>query len=319
MTAVASNLASDLQETPLLLARRYHTGENLWVKLEGEHPSRSIKHRAALFMLDAARMEDGSENPTIVESTSGNLGYALGLLAPRFGYDVLCIVDALMPREKLRLLEGVTRIQMVNARSPNDPRAMRIAKARELGCLPGYRWINQYGSEANYRAHLESTGPELSLQAQEMVRWVVCAVGSGGTACGLAAFFAGRGTRTSVVCVEPFGSTIYGKRAAPYLSVGAGLHEPSQLMRRWDQSVAAHAQVPDGVAISEVKRFRNSEGIDLGITSGACLAVAHQLANAFPEEGVVAISADYGGPYHEIVDAGAILERIPLTITSLKP
>ncbi|EDY21016.1 Pyridoxal-5'-phosphate-dependent protein beta subunit [Chthoniobacter flavus Ellin428] len=307
-----------IAETPLHAAENYHPPGNLFVKLEGEQPTGSIKHRAAVFMLEATRRELQDAKLELIESTSGNLGVALGSLAPHYGYELLCIVDQLIPSSKLDRLQRVAKIQSVPATGHSDARAARIALAEELSHRPGYFWVNQYASESNRRAHLESTGPELSRQVGASLRWLVCSIGSGGTACGLAAWFARQNPAVSVVAVEPWGSTIFGTHAAPYLSVGAGLHEPSAIVKRWGSPLAAHAQVPDSAAISEVKRFQELEGIALGITSGACLAIARQLAASHPGDMVVALSADYGTAYRDIIDAGQIIDRYPFPINSLK-
>ena len=312
-----ATLLSSISETPIHNAIHYHLPGNLYVKLEGEQPTDSIKHRAAVFMLEAARRQFVANKPVIVESTSGNLGFSLGKLAPNYGFSVICIVDDTLPTEKIERLSCLCEVIKVSADIRHDARSTRIARAAELGAKPGFIWINQYANKANYSAHYESTGPEIWKQMNQKLNWLVCSIGSGGTACGLGAFFKEVSPNVSVVAVEPYGSTIFGTHAGPFLSVGAGLNGPSKIVKMWGQSLAGHAQVPDDIAISECLLYNSTEGVLLGVTSGACLAVARQIANDHPDHTVLAIAADFGMQYREFFKNAGVIERLPLSITKL--
>ena len=288
-----------LTDTPLVCVDRYCPSGNMYVKCEGENRLGSIKARCAFYMLhDAVKKNSVKEHPiNIVESSSGNLAIALHKLSGHFGVTFLCLSDETTPESKQRELrdEGVN-VRFVEKDYYPDFRSARIAAASRLGERPDCFWINQYANPANFRAHYETTGPEIWEQTKGTVQWIVISVGSAGTICGIGTFLKQVNPAVTVVGVEPLGSTSFGGRSHPYVAAGAGMLEPSELLCRYGGCIDYFAQVPDALAARECKRFEELEGFNVGLTTGHNLAVASLLCKRTSSP-VVVVSADSGKHY----------------------
>lgn len=300
----AGFLAYDLAPTPIHRAEVFCQTRNLYVKLEGRARHGSIKERAAYYMIrDLLLRGVLTSGVALVESSSGNLGLSLGLFCRQLGVHFLCLVDPTVPAEKLSELTGhgieTTSVELAGHASYRDA---RIEVASRLDREHGWVWTRQYENPANAQAHLETTGPEIWSQMDGHVDYVVCSVGSGGTVCGIGQFFRHLHPSTVIVGVEPLGSTIFGGSSGSYLSVGAGLSHPPGLVRQFGSVIDCFAQVADADALRACLRFQTAEGILLGVTSGATLAVAHQLAVRHPDRTVLAISPDDGSHYLSILE-----------------
>jgi cysteine synthase len=285
--------------TRLISAERFAKKGNLLAKLEGDNACGSIKDRTAYYifedLLRSGRLVPGSR---IVESTSGNFGVSLRLFAREYNIEVLCIVDPTMGHAKLaRLLSAGAVVESVSSPDGNN-RIARVHRARELDGNAGFVWCNQYGNSANVAAHEMTTGREIWDQTDGTVSVVVCAVGTGGTICGVGRALKARAASIEVVGVEPVGSTIFGGVFEPYLNVGAGLPSPSQILWRFGDVIDKYAKVPDALSIATALRFADAEGIGVGVTSGMVLAVAERIAEMRPSDIVVAIAPD-GATYYQ--------------------
>jgi cysteine synthase len=130
----------------------------------------------------------------------------------------------------------------------------------------------------------------------------VCSVGTGGTICGTGKFLKERDPSVRLIAVEPFGSTIFGGKLKKYLSAGAGMRHPSGIFKSHGEVVDYFCKVDDRDAIHECKAILDSENINVGITTGAVLVAARQLANRYPQKNIVAISPDGGEMYSDLID-----------------
>jgi cysteine synthase len=275
------------------------------VKLENSNMTGSIKDRTAYFLLWGL-MRSGRLRPgeTVVESTSGNLGTSLARFGRILGFEVLCVVDDGVPAAKIdNLRQAGARVEVVSQGDFPDARSARIARVGVLGQLPGHVWPNQYDNPMGVLAHSATTAPEIWRELKRAPDVVVAPVGTGGTVCGVGRYAQVRHSGTRIIAVEPLGSTIFGGEAKPYLGVGAGLREPSSLLRRFGCVIDSFAKIPDSAAIASAVHWGEC-GLKLGITAGGAVSVAAQLVSQSPDWTVVAVAPDDSGSYAEHLSGG---------------
>lgn len=291
--------AHGLGNTPMYRPRVYCRSGNLYLKLENANPVGSIKDRTAYYMikelLDTGRLKPGIK---LVESSSGNLGLALGHFTSELGIPFMCLVDPTIPPDKLSELKGAgVQIHVVSLGSSPDYRTARIQMAHDLDQQSDWIWTNQYDNPANFRAHYETTGPEIWSQTKGCVNYVVCSVGTGGTICGIGHSLKQRNPSVRVVAVEPEGSTIFGGTPGKYLSVGAGMRHPSGIFEEYGQVVDYYCKISDRNALQECVNILHIENLSVGVTAGSVLVVASWLATHHPNEIIVAVVPDGGEEY----------------------
>src|SRR5438067_6391672 len=191
-------ILSLIGDTPLLEITRMDTGPcQLFLKLENQNPTGSIKDRIALSMIEAAE-RDGSLAPggTIIEATAGNTGLGLALIASAKGYRCLLVIPDKMSQEKIahvRALGAEVRMTRSDV-TRGHPEYYQDMAARLAQEIPGGFYVNQFGNPANPLAHERTTGPEIWEQMRHDVDAIVIGVGSGVTLTGLGRFF---------ICVKP--------------------------------------------------------------------------------------------------------------------
>ncbi|MGB7759208.1 MAG: pyridoxal-phosphate dependent enzyme, partial [Bryobacteraceae bacterium] len=195
-------------------------------------------------------------------------------------------------------------IESVSSPDGNN-RIARVHRARELDGNAGFVWCNQYGNPANVAAHEVTTGQEIWDQTDGKVSVVVCAVGTGGTICGVGRALKARAPGIEIIGVEPVGSTIFGGVFKPYLNVGAGLPAPSQILWQFGDVIDKYVKVPDAMSIATARRFNDSEKVGVGVTSGMVLAVAENIAELRPDDTIVAIAPDDATYYQDELEIRA--------------
>lgn len=289
--------------TPLMEAKAVEEKQQLkarlLLKLEYLNPAGSVKDRAAKFMLEDAEVA-GKIKPgaTIIEATSGNTGIGLAIMAAAKGYHLILTMPETMSVERRNILKayGAEIVLTEGAKGM----AGAVAKAEELaGKIPGSFIAAQFDNPSNAKAHWETTGPEIWQDTDGNVDILVSTVGSGGTITGTGEYLKSVKPEIRVVAVEPAASPVLsGGQAGPHKiqGIGAGF-VPTVLNRQvYDQVM----RVEDGAAFAAAKLLAKTEGILVGISSGAALSAAMELA-AMPEnEGktVVAILPDSGDRYY---------------------
>src|SRR5438270_602118 len=208
-------ILSLIGDTPLVEVTRIDTGPcHLFLKLENQNPTGSIKDRVALAMVEAAE-RDGQLGPggTIIEATAGNTGLGLALVAAAKGYRIILIIPDKMSQEKIahvRALGAEVRLTRSDV-TRGHPEYYQDVAARLASEIPGGFYVNQFGNPANPLAHERSTGPEIWEQMRHDVDTIVVGVGSGGTLTGLGRFFNRVKPRRGVemVLADPTGSVLY--------------------------------------------------------------------------------------------------------------
>src|SRR6266404_5088065 len=208
-------ILSLIGETPLVEITQFDTGPcQLFLKLENQNPTGSIKDRIALSMIEAAE-EEGKLEPggTVIEATAGNTGLGLGLVAAAKGYRVVLVIPDKMSQEKIshvRALGAEVRLTRSDV-TRGHPEYYQDVAARLAEEIPGAFYVNQFGNPANPLAHERTTGPEIWEQMRHDVNAIICGVGSGGTLTGLGRFFNRVKPRRGIemVLADPTGSVLY--------------------------------------------------------------------------------------------------------------
>lgn len=289
--------------TPLHRASKFCPHGQLYLKLEQYNTTGSIKARTAYFIVaNLIQQQIIKPGMSIVESTSGNFGVSLALFCKGIGVNVVCLIDSTIPFQKVQLLRDAgANVRFVELGEYADYRSARMVEASRLGLQPGWVWPNQYANEAGMIAHELTTGPEIWEALKGNVDHVIASVGTGGTLCGIARALKRRHPNINVVAVEPLGSTIFGGQPTTYLSAGSGLPEPSPLLQKHGHYINRFAKISDALAIRTCHAIAHLEKIHVGITAGASVAVANQIATANPTNIVVAIIPDGSENYNDIL------------------
>ena len=206
------DVLSLIGHTPLVAISSFDSGPcQLFLKLENQNPSGSIKDRVGLYMIEAAE-RDGRIKPgaTLVEATAGNTGLGLALVAARKGYRLLLVIPDKMSQEKIFHLKAMGA-EVVMTRSDvvkGHPEYYQDKAARIAQETPGAFYINQFTNPANPQAHEETTAPEIWEQMHHQLDAIVCGVGTGGTLTGLSRFFARTAPAVQMLLADPQGSML---------------------------------------------------------------------------------------------------------------
>lgn len=295
----AESIEDLIGKTPLLKIKKMNTGKaNVFAKLESFNPMSSIKDRAALYMLDAAEKEGKLKPETvIIEPTSGNTGIGLAYLAAVRGYRLILTMPDTMSLERRNLLRalGAELILTEGAKGM----AGAIAKAEELAAsLPSAFIPQQFENPANPLAHEKTTAVEIWGDLDGKVDIFVSAVGTGGTLTGCARELKRRNPAVKIVAVEPDSSAVLsGEPAGTHKiqGIGAGFVPKILDMSLIDEII----RVKDADAGDFARRCPKTEGVMIGISSGAALWAANDLSNRAGNEGlnIVVILPDSGERY----------------------
>lgn len=288
--------------TPLLELTNYEKANELnakiYAKLEYFNPAGSVKDRIAKAMLDDAE-EKGLLKPgaVIIEPTSGNTGIGLASVAASRGYKVILTMPETMSVERRNLLKayGAELVLTEGAKGM----AGAIAKAKELAEQTPNSYIpSQFTNPANPAVHLKTTGPEIWADTDGKVDIFVAGVGTGGTLSGVGAYLKSQNPNVKVVAVEPATSPVLsGGKAGPHKiqGIGAGFVPDTLNTDIYDEILP----VQNEDAFATGRALACSEGVLVGISSGAAVFAAAQLAKRPENAGkvIVALLPDTGERY----------------------
>lgn len=303
MTRIYQSAEEITGNTPLLragkLERRYSLNARLLLKLEYLNPTGSVKDRAALYMIrDAEQAGLLQPGGVIVEPTSGNTGIGLASLAASRGYRLILTMPETMSVERRNILKayGAEIVLTEGSRGMSGAieKAEEIVKSTPGAFLPG-----QFDNPSNARAHYETTGPEIWRDTQGQVDIFVAGVGTGGTLTGTGRYLKEQNPRIRVVAVEPSASPVLSEgKGGPHKiqGIGAGF-VPSVL----DQAVYDEVfPVDNEVCFTMAKELAHLEGILTGISSGAALYAAVEIAKRSENEGktLAVLLPDSGDRYY---------------------
>ena len=288
--------------TPLLelthIEKKFGLNARILAKLEYFNPGGSVKDRVALAMIDDAEAK-GTLKPdsVIIEPTSGNTGIGLASVAAARGYRIIIVMPETMSVERRQLMKayGAELVLTEGAKGMKGA----IAKAEELAKeIPGSFVPGQFVNPANPKAHFETTGPEIWADTDGQVDYFVAGVGTGGTVTGVGRYLKSQNAAVKVVAVEPKSSAV--------LSTGvAGAHKIQGIGAGFVPEVLDTAVYDEIIAVADEDAFRlgrelgRSEGVLVGISSGAALWAAIELAKRPENAGktIVALLPDTGDRY----------------------
>lgn len=267
-------------------------------KLEYLNPAGSIKDRAALKMIQDAE-EKGLLKPgaTIIEPTSGNTGIGIASVAASKGYNAVLTLPDTMSVERRNLLKAYGA-QIVLTEGAKGMKGA-IAKAEELrDNTPGAVILGQFDNDANALSHYETTGPEIWRDTDGKVDILVASVGTGGTITGTGRYLKEQNPNIQIVAVEPASSAVLsGEQPGPHKIQGIGAGFIPKVL---DTSIYNDIiKIENDDAFVAGKEFARTEGILVGISSGAALHAAHLLAEREENKGknIVVILPDSGDRY----------------------
>ena len=303
MAEIKESALELIGETPLLKLNRYSekTGVKdvtLLGKLEYLNPAGSVKDRIALAMIEEAE-QSGKLKPgaTIIEPTSGNTGIGLAAVAAAKGYKAVLTLPETMSIERRKLLKAYGA-ELVLTEGIKGMKGA-IAKAEELHKkIEGSIILGQFVNPANPAVHKKTTGPEIWNQTDGKVDIFIAGVGTGGTVTGVGEYLKEQNPDVKVVAVEPASSPVLSKGipgAHKIQGIGAGFVPEVLNTKVYDEVIA----IENEDAFEEGKLFAQSEGVLVGISSGAALKAAKILAERPENKGknIVVLLPDSGDRY----------------------
>ena len=298
MSQIYTSAEELIGRTPLLQLKTTGLEARILVKLECFNPGGSAKDRAAVAMLnDAENRGILKPGAVIIEPTSGNTGIGLALVGTIRGYRVIIVMPDSMSMERRKLM-GAYGAELVL--TPGElGMTGAIAKAEELAAsIPGSFIPGQFVNPANADAHFNTTGPEIWEDTQGSVDIFVAGVGTGGTVTGVGRYLKSKNPQVEVVAVEPAASPVLsGGKAGPHGIQGIGANFVPEVLDRTviDRIMTAR----EGDACAAAREFGRTAGILVGISSGAALWAARELASLPENKGktIVALLPDSGERY----------------------
>lgn len=304
MSNIKRSAAELIGNTPLLEVTKYMENENVTetkiiAKLEYLNPAGSVKDRVALAMIkDAEASGKLQPGATLIEPTSGNTGIGIAAVAAAKGYKVVITIPETMSVERRNIIKayGAEIVLTEGAKGMKGA----IEKAEEIHAnTPGSIIAGQFVNKANPKAHRETTGPEIWRDTDGKVDIFVAGVGTGGTITGVGEYLKEHNAEIKVVAVEPKSSPVLSEGiAGPHKIQGIGAGFVPEILNTeiYDEVIP----VENEAAFETTKKLAKSEGIQVGISSGAALCAATELAKRPENKGknIVVLLPDSGDRYY---------------------
>lgn len=300
--AVYSKITDLIGNTPLLeltkTEHKYGLKAKIIAKLEAFNPAGSIKDRIAFAMIKDA-LADGriNQDSTIIEPTSGNTGIGLAMAGAALGLKVIIVLPATMSEERRNTIKAYGAQLVITDGSKGMKGS--IAKAQELQAATPNSWIpNQFDNPSNVNIHYKTTGPEIWKDTNGAVDILVGGVGTGGTVSGAGHYLKEQKSSVKVIAVEPSASPVLsGGKAGPHKIQGIGPgFEAGNVKREYIDEIVT---VSDDDALNIGREIAHSEGVFLGISGGAAIATAINVAKRPENAGknIVVVIPDSGDRY----------------------
>lgn len=292
--AKASRVADLVGNTPLLrldrIAKDVVPEVELYAKAEWDNPGGSVKDRAALWMLRDAQAKGLTPGKIILDATSGNTGIALAMLGAAEGFRItLCVPKNVSP-ERRKILRAYGAELLFTPAGEGTDGAQRAAKAIAAAHPGAYWYFDQYNNDANWRSHLETTGPEVFDQTRGRITHFVATLGTTGTFVGVGRYLRKVKPDVRLVAVQP---------DSPFHGIEGVKHLASALVPGiWDPSLPNEFMtVATEDAQAAARRLAREEGYLVGTSSGAALDAALRLAERVREGVIVMVFPDAGDKY----------------------
>ncbi|MHB1406555.1 MAG: cysteine synthase A [Desulfitobacteriaceae bacterium] len=295
---VADSIIDLIGQTPMVRLKRMaeHNMADVYVKLEYFNPGGSVKDRIAWGMIkDAEERGLLKEDGTIVEPTSGNTGIGLAMIAAARGYRLIIVMPETMSMERRLLMTAYGAEIVLTPGAAGMKGAIDEAK-RLVQVNPGYFMPQQFENPANPATHREGTAPEILRQVPDLDA-LVAGIGTGGTITGIAEVFKRQKPTLKIYGVEPAASPVLsGGNPGPHKIQGIGAGFVPEVLRR--DLIDEVIKISNEEAMTIARKLPREEGLLVGISSGAAVAAALQVARKLgPGKKVVAIAPDTGERY----------------------
>jgi cysteine synthase A len=285
--------------TPLVRLNKITDGAEATVaaKLEFYNPANSVKDRIGVAIVDAAEASGALEpGGTIVEATSGNTGIALAMVGAARGYNVVLTMPESMSKERRALLRAFGAELVLT--DPSTGMKGAVAKAEEIAAERGGVLARQFANEANPEIHRKTTAEEIWKDTDGAVDIVVAGIGTGGTITGIGQVLKARKPSIQMIAVEPAESPILnGGQPGPHKIQGIGANFVPEVLDTeiYDEVIDINAET----SVAWARRAATEEGLLVGISSGAALAAAVQVAQREENKGktIVVIIPSFGERY----------------------
>ena len=284
-------------KTPLLHLERFCPGSRVFAKCEFRNPI-SLKDRPILQIIHSAELEGKlKRGDTLIEATSGNTGMAVAWISAIRGYRAILVMSEIQSVERRRVMQALGADLILTPAAEGTAGARRKLNAI-LKNNPEYFYVGQHVNQSNPQVHYQATGPELWADTDGKIEILVAGLGTGGTLCGSGKYLKEQNSEVRLIAVEP--------ESSPYIS--KGIFKPHRMMGTAPGFVPETLDkkiIDEFILVSEQDAFvtcRNiakKEGLLVGITSGATVYVAKQLAERPENNGkvIVCIFADSGERY----------------------
>lgn len=300
--AIYNNVTELIGKTPILKLNNFSKSEgvaaNIFAKLEYFNPAGSVKDRIAYAMIsDAEAKGELKPGATIIEPTSGNTGIGLASVGTAKGYKVILTMPETMSVERRNLVKAYGAEVVLTEGAKGMKGA--IEKANELKeQTPGSVILGQFVNPANPKAHYETTGPEIWADTEGKVDAFIAGVGTGGTLSGVGKYLKDKNPNVKIFAVEPQTSPVLSEGhggAHKIQGIGAGFVPDTLNISVYDEVIP----VPNEAAFETGNKIAKTEGILVGISSGAAVWAAEQLAkrDEFNGKNIVVLLPDTGDRY----------------------
>ncbi len=289
---IKNDVLDAIGETPLVKINRLNPSPNvkIFAKLEGNNPTGSIKDRIALKMIEQAEKEGKlKKGKTIIEPTSGNTGIALAMIGAVKGYEVEIVMSKAVSVERQKMIKSFgAKVILTDAKLGTDG---AIKKARQLvkKYPKKYFMPDQFSNEYNKIAHYKTTAEEIWKQTKGKVNYFVSAIGTSGTIMGVSKYLKERNSNIKIVCAHPEkGHYIQGLKNMEEAIVPS-IYDPSKI----DYTIMVDSET----AFEMTREIVKKEGIFVGMSSGAAMYAAIEVAKKIKEGNIVVIFPDRGEKY----------------------
>ena len=287
---MAKSILDLIGNTPLVASRVLNTNPNvkLFFKLEGHNPGGSVKDRPALNMIkNGLERGDFTKKSKLIEATSGNTGIGLAMVAGVYGLTI----ELVMPENATK--ERIQTMRAYGAKVTLTPSAIGIEGARDYAenkvANEGYVMLNQFANNDNWKAHYNTTGPEIWKDTNKKITHFVSSMGTTGTITGTSTFLKKKNPNVKIIGVQPKeGSRIPGIRK----------WSPDYVPKIYNpEKVDTILYVNEKEAVAMAKRLAKEEGVFSGMSSGGATVVALRIAKQLEEGVIVVIVCDRGDRY----------------------